>query len=82
MKAFSGATVDDIEDIVRPIARKLPDKVILHVSTNDLKNFPPKIIANSIVNLTKQIEEDSPTTTVGVSALYSPEWLHKIRYKC
>ena len=38
VKGFPGATVSDMEDYVKPITRKSPDKVILHVGTNDLKN--------------------------------------------
>ena len=68
-KAFSGATVEDMEDFIKPITRKSPNKVILHVGTNDLKNSTPKVIADSILNLTTQIKEDSPNTMVGVSAL-------------
>ena len=64
-----GATVEDMEDFIKPITRKSPNKVILHVGTNDLKNSSPKVIADSIVNLTTQIKEDSPNTMVGVSAL-------------
>ena len=69
MKAFPGATVEDMEDFIKPITRKSPNKVILHVGTNDLKNSTPKVIADSILNLTTQIKEDSPNTMVGVSAL-------------
>ena len=69
VKGFPGATVSDMKDYVKPITRKSPDKVILHVGTNDLKNSTAKVIANSILNLCTQIKEDSPNTMVGVSAL-------------
>ena len=69
VKGFPGATVSDMEDYVKPITRKSPDKVILHVGTNDLKNSIPKVIADSIMNLCTQIKEESPNTMVGVSAL-------------
>ena len=58
-----------MEDYVKVITRKSPNKVILHVGTNNLKNSTPKVIADSIVNLCTQIKEDSPKTMVGVSAL-------------
>ena len=69
VKPFPGATVEDMEDFIKPITRKSPDKLILHIGTNDLRNCEPKIIADSIVNLITQIKEDSPNTTVGISAL-------------
>ena len=49
VKAFPGATVEDMEDFIKPITRKSPNKVILHVGTNDLKNSTPKFIADSIL---------------------------------
>ena len=58
-----------MEDYVKPTTPKSPDKVILHVGTNDLKNSTPKFIADSIMNLCTQIKEDPPNTMVGVSAL-------------
>ena len=69
VKAFPVATVEDMEDFIKPITRKSPNKVILHVGTNDLKKSTPKVIADSILNLTTQIKEDSPSTMVIVSAL-------------
>jgi lysophospholipase L1-like esterase len=69
VKAFPGANLSDMEDFIKPITRKSPEKIILHVGTNDLKNSPAKVIADSLLNLTTQIKEDSPTTAVGVSAL-------------
>ena len=69
VKSFPGATVSDMEDYIKLICRKSPEKIILHVGTNDLKNSSPKVIADSILNLATQIKEDSPISTVGVSAL-------------
>ncbi|CAB4024048.1 Furin [Paramuricea clavata] len=69
VKSFSGATISDMEDFIKPTTRKSPDKIILHVGTNDLKNSTPKVITDSILNLTTQIKEDSPNSMVGVSAL-------------
>ena len=70
VKPFPGATVSDMEDFVKPLTRRSPDKMILHVGTNDLRNnSSPKIIADSIVNIVTQIKEDSPGTAVGISAI-------------
>ena len=55
VKPFPGATVSDMEDFVQPLTRRSPDKMILHVRTNDLRNnSSPKIIAESIVNIVTQ----------------------------
>ena len=68
-KSFPGATISDMEDYVKPLTRKSPQKMILHVGTNDLRTSSPKAIADSIINLVTQVREDSPETAVGVSAL-------------
>ena len=49
VKPFPGATVEDMEDFIKPITRKSPDKLILHIGTNDLRNCEPKIIADSLL---------------------------------
>ena len=68
--SFSGATVSDMEDFVKPLTRRTPDKMILHVGTNDLRSHcTPKAIADSIVNIVTQVKEDSPGTDVGISAI-------------
>ena len=70
VKPFPGATVSDMEDFIKPLTRRSPDKMILHVGTNDLRNnSSSKIIADSIVNIVTQIKEDSPGTAVGISAI-------------
>ena len=70
VKPFPGATVADMEDFVKPLTRRSPDKMILHVGTNDLRSHAtPKIIADSLVNIVTQIREDSPGTAVGISAI-------------
>ncbi|CAB4037959.1 Hypothetical predicted protein, partial [Paramuricea clavata] len=61
VKPFPGATVSDMKDFVKPLTRRTPDKMILHVGINNLRSHStPKIIADSIVNIVTQIKEDSP----------------------
>ena len=38
IRCHPGATTDDIIDYVRPSARKKPDMIIIHTSTNDIQN--------------------------------------------
>ena len=72
---FPGATVADMEDFVKPLTRRSPDKMILHVGTNDLRSHAtPKIIADSIVNIVTQIREDSPgTAAVSYSVIFAKQ---------
>ena len=69
VKPFPGATVEDMEDYIKPLTRKSPDKLIMHVGTNDLKSLSPKSIADSLLNLATQVKQDSPNTRVGISSL-------------
>ena len=36
VKSFSGATVEDMKDFLRPTIRRQPDKLVIHVGTNDI----------------------------------------------
>ena len=69
VKSFSGANITDMEDYLKPILRKEPNKVILHVGTNDLKHLSAKRVAEGIANLATQIEEDSPATSIVISSI-------------
>ena len=69
VKSFPGATCEDMEDYLKPVLRKEPEHIIIHIGTNDLRDAGPKRTAESIVNLGLQVEEDSPNTSVTISAL-------------
>ena len=59
MKCFPGATVEDMESYALPTVRKNPDEIIVHIGTNDLRNCTPRQVADSIVNLTENISQNS-----------------------
>ena len=69
VKSFPGATTEDMEDFVKPLLRKKPDNVILHIGTNDLNTQEPRLTAEGIVNLALQIEGDAPETNLAISGL-------------
>ena len=54
-KSFTGATVADMADYVKPILREKPNEIIVHVGTNDLKDHDPRQVANEILNLANTI---------------------------
>ena len=56
VKSFSGATIEDMLDYMKPILRKKPEKVILHIETNNLRKGDAKSVADGIINLAKSIE--------------------------
>ena len=69
VKSFSGATVDDVKDFIKPILRKKPEKLILHIGTNDLRNTDPQAVADSVSNLVQSINHQCPDTKVMVSEI-------------
>ena len=39
--SFPGATIEDIHDYIKPVLKRKPQKIILHVGTNNLKTDKP-----------------------------------------
>ena len=70
VKSFSGATTKAMKDYLKPNLELSPDQVVLHVGTNDLKLKEPLHVADSIVDLARQIENSSEAT-VAISELIS-----------
>ena len=71
VKPFSGTTTEDMEDFIKPILRKDPENIIIHVGTNDVNSKEPRLTAEGIVNLALQIEGDAPNTNIAISGLAS-----------
>ena len=49
--SFSGATIDDMVDFAKPVIKRKPKKIILHVGTNNMKMDQPKKIKNKVAVL-------------------------------
>ena len=64
VKSFSGATIEDMSDFMKPILRKKPEKVILHIGTNNLRKGDAKSVADGIINLAQSIEQQCPDTEI------------------
>ena len=68
VKSFGGSTSRDMVDYIKPAARKKPDKIIVHVGTNDIS----KKIENTTENLdlvVKTVKDLSPETQIFVSEI-------------
>ena len=68
VKSFGGSTSRDMVDYIKPAARKKPDKIIVHVGTNDIS----KNIEDSTTNwqiIIDTVNEISPGTSVIFSEL-------------
>ena len=68
-KSFSGCTIDDMSDFVKPFLRRKPDKIILHIGTNNLSTDEPRQLGEKIVDLARFIEQESQSTKLAVSSL-------------
>ena len=69
VKSFSGSTVDDMSDFLKPTLRKHPDKLIILVGTTDIRKSDPKIVADKVTIQAKQFKKDSSNTEVVISSL-------------
>ena len=69
IKSFSGARVEDMEDYLKPRIRKEPDELILHMGTNNIRDDDPREVAEGIVNVAFQIEQNSPNTNISISSI-------------
>ena len=66
-KNFPGATIDDMYDYIKPLLKKCPDNIILHVGTNNMINEPSKMVFDKLLNLKKFIEHTLPESNVVIS---------------
>ena len=69
VKNFPGATIDDMYDYIKPLLKKCPDNIILHVGTNNTVNEPSKIVLGKLLDLKKFIEHTLPESNVVISNL-------------
>ena len=44
--SFAGAKIEDVNDFVKPLLRRRPDKVIVHVGTNNTRSVSKRKLAN------------------------------------
>ena len=71
VKLFSGSKTEDMADYLKPLMRKTPDEIIVHVGTNDVKDDTKsaEVVAAGILNLGNQIKDKLPNTKVSFSSL-------------
>ena len=70
---FPGATADDMIDFAKPIARRKPKKIKLHVGTNNTRADTPDQIANKISTTAENIGKVSPGTSIAISGIIHRE---------
>jgi lysophospholipase L1-like esterase len=56
-RCFPGATVQDMKDHIRPILRRNPDTIVLHIGTNDVKGNKASKVLDDIDSLCQEIKK-------------------------
>ena len=59
-KSFPGSKIQDMKHYTKPALQQKPDKVILHVGTNNIKKLPDVITG---------IKQEHPNATIAVSSI-------------
>ena len=69
VRSFPGATINDMYDYIKPLLKKAPANVILHVGTNDAPNSKSTAILDNMLSLKSFIEKTLPQSKVCISNL-------------
>ena len=67
VRTFPGATIGDIKFFVIPHLRKNPDKIVLHVGTNDAPHATPKEMFSAIIDLKSFIQKYASESKIMIS---------------
>ena len=66
VRNFPGSTSSDLLDYVKPLCRKKPHQIILHIGTNDLTNDAISTVEN-VRNIVDHVTTNSPGTEIVLS---------------
>ena len=69
VKNFSGATIDDMSDYIKPQLQKCPDYMVLHAGNNNTVNELSKVVLDRLFDLKKSIENTFPERSIVISNL-------------
>ena len=67
VKSFPGATIEDMYDYIKPLLRKYPKNMILHIGTNNTINDTSRIVLDKILSLKAFVEKALPDCDVCIS---------------
>lgn len=71
MPTFPGCTTQDMKDHIKPLLRRNPEEIIIHVGTNNLRSSnPPCECAEELIDLAESVSSESPAM-VTISSLIS-----------
>ena len=67
VRFFRGGTIEDMEDNIKPILKREPDYIILHVETNNATNLTTRDILDKLLQLKSKILNPSKSCKVIIS---------------
>ena len=67
VRYFPGARTDDMYDYMKPLLRKLPDYIILHIGTNDALDNTSREIFDKILKPKTYIQEELAKCKINIS---------------
>ena len=73
VKCFPGSTVGDMSDYIKPVLRRKPDSIILHVGTNDTTTKKATDVMSDINKLCQEIKKAAPDVEIILSELINRE---------
>ena len=59
VKSFPGATTDEMTHYLKPTLDRDPQKIVLHIGTNDLRKRQPYEVSDNIIDLARRIETNT-----------------------
>ena len=68
VRSFPGATTEDFKDFIKPLSKKKPNAMILHVGTNDIGKVSVNTFENLAIMLA-EVKNQSPNTNVIISGI-------------
>ena len=69
VKSFPGATIEDMYDYIKPLLKKCPKNIILHIGTNNTVNDTSRIVLDKLLSLKAFVEKALPDCNVCISNL-------------
>ena len=69
VRQFPGATITDMYDHLKPILKRHPEFLILHIGTNDTSKYTPNEIVDRVLALKRFVVSQSKECKVIVSTL-------------
>ena len=69
VKSFPDATIEDMYDCIKPLLKKCPKNIILHIGTNNTVNETSRIVLDKLLSWNAFVEEALPDCNFYISNL-------------